>query len=123
MIHFFINDNSDGRFHDINLEAWKEDKNVLYRSDNVYASSFTRVEDIRFHYSRAENYQVRSFKIEFGKNSCTGSNARYVEELIKIKTGSEYSSLEIATREEYEAVRDKVMMFYLEEMKMNFNDL
>lgn len=122
MIHFFINDDSCDRFHSFRLEAWKEVKDVLYQADNVYASSFTCIEKIEFHSSVGEAYQVRTFRTDFGKDSCMGHSARTAKDLKNAITNGHFCQFKEATKEEYTALREKVLSLYKENMKMNLEE-
>ena len=126
MIHFFTkNNSSDGNWHDMELSAWSESKDVLYIDNNELGSSFKRVEHLRLFTQREANKSV-SFKADFGENTAIGSRARSVKELIKSETdNSNWSGpgSEHATEKEYLALRGKLIELYKKNMFLDLETI
>ncbi|WP_141879084.1 hypothetical protein [Gramella sp. Hel_I_59] len=126
MMHYYFRDDTSDRFHDLELVAWKESKDVLYTDTNTYHSSFTQVEEIRLHASKGKDYKVRSFKSDFGKNSCIGSHARNVKELDRsvIKDSSMWRSpFKKISRDEYESFRNELIEIYQKELFLDLDNM
>ncbi len=125
MIHYFVKDNSDYRWNDIELVAWYEHENVLYTDKNEYKSSFDRVEYLRLFSNKEKNSSV-SFKADFGRNTAIGHHARTPEELHKVEidnaswTGP--GSRQV-TKKEYLEARGKLFETYKAYMFLNFESI
>ncbi len=125
-LYYFLKDDSNDRFHDIEMVAWSEHEKVLYTDTNERESSFKCVEQIRLHASKSLEYRVTSFTTDFGKNSCRGHNARSGKALIKEETKEDSfypSQLRHVSRDEYESYRNKLFEIYQKEMFMDLDKL
>jgi len=125
MIHFFVKDNSDDRFYDMELLAWWEDEKVLYTDNSQFGSSFKRIEFLRLFSHKELNNSV-AFKADFGKNTAVGHKARTVKEFIKSEKdnaswngpGSKY-----VTEKEYIEFRKKLIEIYTSNMFLDLEIL
>ena len=124
MIYFFIKDNTCDRWHDLELSAWLEHKDVLYTDTNEHASSFDRIEHLKIHVSRGGNFESVTFKADFGKNGCIGSSARSPEQLIQNETDNASWSGPGSTqvnKKEYLELREHLMEIYKRKMCTDFD--
>ena len=120
MIHYFYKDQSDERFLNIKLEAWKEDKDVLYSDTREKHSSFTMVEEINYYASLGDNFETIHFKADFGKNSCRGHLARSFQELKEDLTSEDKITPYRHTNKKcYQNVRKRVFEHYKKQMFLN----
>lgn len=123
MIHYFIKDDSNSDWHDVRLEAWKEDTHVYYRNEQEEASSFKCIEEIRFHASKHPNkYHSVTLNIDFAKDSCHGTRHRNIRDLIKEISQGIFPKKH-STKEEYEALRKRLFDFYLKEPHINLDEI
>ena len=120
MIHYFYKDQSEERFLNIKLEAWKEDKDVLYTDTNEKASSFTRVEEINYFASLLDNFESITLRVDLGKNSCRGHRARSFQELKEDLTSEDnITAYKHTNKKCYKNVRKRVFEHYKKQMFLN----
>lgn len=124
-IYYFLRDDSDSRWDDMELIAFLEHENVSYDNGKPQ-SSFTQIEHIRLHSIKGANFHSRTFRIDFGKDSSIGSFSKNPKDLIKTQTNnatSYNSASKQVDKEEYKCVRRKIFEIYQKEMFLDLDKL
>lgn len=125
-IYYFLRDDSDSRWDDMELKAFLEHENVSCGNNGETQSSFTQIEHISVHLIKGSNFHSRTFRIDFGKDSSIGSFSKTPKDLIKSETNNatSYSSAsKQVTKEEYKCLRRKIFEIYQQEMFLDLEKL
>jgi len=118
-IHYFIKDESDSNFYEMELEAYLE------LPQNGY-SKFRNIEDMRLFISTdMERNNVSDFQIDHGHTTSCYSGYDSLKELIEGKTKDRgmITGFTVATQEQYLALRQKAFDIYLKYPHVDFNRL
>lgn len=126
-VHFFVVEKSDLHFQNIKIEAWKENKNVVYESEpGTFRSVFTLLEQIKIFSYNVSTPSYYTFSIRSGTSMASGHSAESLEEFLKEKVEDTYSypaPLQVSTREEYLALRKKIFDLYAKNPLIEFKNL
>ncbi len=122
-IHYFLKDNTNDNWHDVELIAWLEKESP---DCDHPESSFKMIEDIRLHASKGDHFHNVSFKTDFGKDTSIGSFSKNSRELIERQTNNAtmYSSAsKLVSRDEYELCRAEIFEIYQKEMFLDLDKI
>ncbi|SFU48798.1 hypothetical protein SAMN05216480_10518 [Pustulibacterium marinum] len=121
-IFYFIQDESDDRFHNIKMESWIEVE-VVYNSTGS-GKSYKRLEEINFHAATdLKSFECASLKISFGKDDCMGHHAKNRKDFLKAKLDESFRNYTQVDRERYEALRSKFFRIHDEQRCINFDTI
>lgn len=118
-IHYFIKDESNSDWYNIELESYLEIPQPNGNSD------FKQIEDIRlFMHTDIKEHEVCSFQIHFGRNDCQYSGHKNLSELKKLKESDpSIYRFKLVSKEEYFVLRNKLFDIYLAHPATNFDML
>ena len=116
-VHYFLKDDSDASWYEIELVAWMETKGFVDKKLAEYEPSFIRVEHIQLSASKQPNYRAIEFSMETGKDLHIGNYSKTVKELIDAvahedEDGDPRSLMKPITKTEYIAMTKTIIEIY-----------
>ncbi|GAK96844.1 hypothetical protein JCM19294_1153 [Nonlabens tegetincola] len=121
-LHYFISKIEHSAFHEIKGRLYNEYESINYYGDRV--RSFKCLEDFNCHISKdQEHYESVRFKIDFGKDSCTGHWADNLKDFKADFAKKVFADWEPCTRKEYESLRKELFEIYQQKMFLDIDTI
>ena len=118
-LYFHISNETNDRFHDLKGQIHQEYEITNYEGCKV--KSYKKVEDFRCFISKGSEYESVTFKIDFGKDSCSGHWANNPKDFKADFEKKLYGDWELVTRQEYEAIRKEAFDAYQQNMFLDLD--